>query len=93
MLGIGNVYLFLTLSRTGYLAAFIMEIFMACFFAVLYEKKKILAIFKNLSITVGVSILFFPVVFTAQRIVPALNDDPIYSEIEVWEYVVEKGDG
>ena len=92
LLGIGNVYLFLTLSRTGYLAAFIMEIFMACFFAVLYEKKKILAIFKNLSITVGVSILFFPVVFTAQRIVPALNDDPIYSEIEVWEYVVEKGE-
>ena len=27
-----------------------------------------------------------------QRIVPAIANDPIYSEIEVWEYVIEKGD-
>lgn len=92
LLGIGNVYLFLTLSRTGYLAAFTMQVFMACFFAIFMEKRRILGCVRNLALMLGVSILFFPIVFTAQRILPALSDDPIYSEIEVWDYVVEKGD-
>lgn len=91
LLGIGNVYLFLTLSRTGYLAAFVMEIFMACFTAMVFEKKRMLAILRNMGMMIGVSIVFFPIVFTFQRIVPAISDDPIYSEIEIWDYVVEKG--
>lgn len=92
LLGIANVYLFLTLSRTGYLAAFAMETFMCIFLVVLTEKKKLLGIIKKLAVGVAISVLFFPIVFTAQRMVPAVADDPIYSEIEVWEYVVEKGD-
>lgn len=92
LLGIANVYLFLTLSRTGYLAAFVMEIFMCIFMVCLKEKKKLSGIIKKLAVGIAVSVLFFPIVFTAQRIVPAVANDPIYSEIEVWEYVVEKGD-
>ena len=92
LLGIGNVYLLLTLSRTGYLAAFAMEIFMCIFFVVLKEKKKLLGIMKKLGMGILVSVMFFPIVFTAQRILPAVVNDPIYSEVEVWEYVVEKGD-
>lgn len=92
LLGIGNVYLFLTLSRTGYLAALVMEIFMTGLFVILYERKKVLSFLQNIGIMVGVSILFFPIVFTAQRILPAISDDPVYSEIEIWDYVVEKGD-
>ena len=92
LFGIANVYLFLTLSRTGYLAAFIMEIFMCVFVVLLMEKRKISGILKKVAAGIGISVLFFPIVFTAQRILPAIADDPIYSEIEVWEYVVKKGE-
>ena len=92
LLGIGNVYLFLTLSRTGYLAAFAMEIFICVFFVMLRETKKLQGVVKKMGIGLFVSVMFFPIVFTAQRILPAVANDPIYSEIEVWDYVVEKGD-
>lgn len=92
LLGIANVYLFLTLSRTGYLAAFVMEIFMCIFMVLMNERKKLSGIIQKLTVGIAVSLLFFPIVFTAQRILPAVADDPIYSEIEVWEYVVEKGE-
>ena len=92
LLGIGNVYLFLTLSRTGYLAAFTMEVFICIFFVGLKEKKKLLGAVKKIGIGIAVSVMFFPIVFTAQRILPAIVNNPIYSEIEVWDYVVEKGD-
>lgn len=92
LLGIANVYLFLTLSRTGYLAAFVMEIFMCVFVVCIREKRKITGILKKMAVGATVSVLFFPIVFTAQRMLPAVANDPIYSEVEVWEYVVEKGD-
>ncbi len=92
LLGIANVYLFLTLSRTGYLAAFIMEIFMCVFMVIIKEEKKLSGIIKKIGAGILVSVLFFPIVFTAQRILPAAANDPIYSEIEVWEYSVKKGE-
>lgn len=90
LLGTGNVYLFLTLSRTGYLAAFVMEVFILVFMSILWEGKTLRAMLKAAGLTVGISILFFPIVFTAQRIMPSLFNDPIYSEIEVWEYTTQK---
>lgn len=92
LLGIANVYLFLTLSRTGYLAAFVMEIFMCIFMVCLHEKAKIKGILQKLALGIVISVLCFPMVFTAQRIIPAVVNEPIYSEIEIWEYVIEKGD-
>lgn len=90
LLGIGNAYLIMTLSRTGYLAALVMEIFMCAFFVILKEKKKLWGIMKKLAVGTAVSVMFFPVVFTAQRILPAVVNDPIYSEVEIWNYIVEK---
>ena len=92
LLGIANVYLFLTLSRTGYFAAFVMEVFMCVWVVWLREKRKMVGILKKMATGVTISVVFFPIVFTAQRILPAVANDPIYSEVEVWEYVVEKGD-
>ena len=92
LLGIGNIYLFLTLSRTGYLAAYLMEIGLCIFMVFLWEKEKITAIFQKIGMGIAVSVLFFPIIFTAQRIMPSLFDDPIYSEIEMWEYTIEKGE-
>ena len=92
LLGISNAYLFMTLSRTGYLSAFVMQIFVLVWMSLVWNKKKLLGILISVGIMLGASVLAFPVVFTAQRIVPAIANDPVYSEIEVWEYVIEKGD-
>lgn len=92
LLGIANAYLFMTLSRTGYLSAVVMQIFMIVFVLCAWEKKKLAGILITLIFVLSASVLAFPMVFTAQRIVPAVSNDPVYSEIEVWEYVIEKGD-
>lgn len=92
LLGIGNSYLIMTLSRTGYLAALVMEIFMCVFFVLLNEKKKVLGIVKKFAVGIFVFIWFFPVIFTAQRILPAMVNEPVYSEVEIWEYTVQKGE-
>ena len=39
LLGIANAYLFMTLSRTGYLAAFMMQVFLVIMINVIWEKK------------------------------------------------------
>lgn len=92
LLGIANAYLFMTLSRTGYLAAFVMQIFLVVFVNLVWEKKKLTAILISGGLMMGCSVLAFPAVFTAQRILPAVSNDPVYSEVEIWDYVVEKGD-
>ena len=92
ILGIGNAYLIMTLSRTGYLAAWVIEIFMCVFFVSIKEKKILSGIVQKLAMGMAVIIMFFPIVFTVQRIVPAVVEDPIYSEIEIWDYIVQKGE-
>lgn len=92
LLGVANAYLFMTLSRTGYLSAIVMQIFMLVFMSMVWEKKKVASILLAAGLMAGVSVMAFPMVFTAQRILPAVSDDPVYAEFEVWEYVVEQGD-
>lgn len=92
LLGVGNAYLIMTLSRTGYLAALVMEIFICVFFVLLKEKKKISGIVKKFAVGIVVSALCFPMVFTAQRILPAVVNEPVYSEVEIWDYTVQKGE-
>ena len=92
LLGIANSYLFMTLSRTGYISAFAMQIFMLVFMNLFWNKKKLAGIALTAILMIGCSVLAFPVVFTAQRILPAVANDPVYSEIEIWDYVIEKGD-
>ena len=45
---------------------------------------------QSLGLFAAVSLMFFPVVFTAQRMLPAMVNDPIYAEFEVWEYTTDK---
>lgn len=92
LLGIVNAYLFITLSRTGYLAAVLTQIFMVVFVLGLWEQKKVKKMLTAFCLLIVSFILAFPAVFTAQRMVPAIWNDPVYSEVEVWEYVIEKGD-
>lgn len=91
VLVVANVYLLMTLTRTGYLASFVMEIFIVVLYSFIKEKNK-WKTFANCMGTIFVMTgLFFPIVFTITRIVPALFNDPVYSEVEMLENQVLKG--
>ena len=88
---VANVYQLLTLSRTGYLASFVMEVLVVIIFCLKTGKEK----WKNMARCFGsmvvLTVLFFPVVFTVTRIVPSFWNDPIYSDVEVFGAQVFKG--
>lgn len=86
-----NAYQLLTLSRTGYLASFSMEVLIIILFCCKTGKDK----WKNMAVCFGsilsLTVLFFPIVFTVTRIVPSFWNDPIYSEVEIFGDQVFKG--
>ena len=81
VLGISSVYLVLTLSRTGYLAIFVMAavIIPVMCFALKHRWRSML---QSTGMIILAVVLCFPVTFTAQRIVPAVVARPILHEIE-----------
>ncbi len=91
LVGVGNVYLFITLSRTGYLATIVMEVFMLFLFVLTEKKKKLLLSLKVFCTVIGVTILFFPIVFTMTRIMPALFNDPVLADVECTGWHIKKG--
>lgn len=91
-LGVAHSYLYFTLSRTGILAAVLMEVFVILFASLIYENKKVVGILRFAGILILVSVLTFPMTFTFQRIMPAIANDPIYSEIEETGYQVKQNE-
>lgn len=91
LLVLANVYQILTLSRTGYLASFVMEVFVILLFGTKMGKEKWKFIIKTFASIVFLTVLFFPLVFTVTRIVPAFWNDPVYSDVEVFGAQVFKG--
>ena len=91
LLSIANIYMFLTLSRTGYVAVIVMETFMIVLFGVMQEKKKLLTSARYLGLVLGTFVLFFPIVFTVTRVTPALVNEPILSEVEMTTHAITKG--
>ena len=91
LLSIANIYMFLTLSRTGYIAAIVMETFMIVLFGVMQEKKKVLMAARYLGLVLGTSVLFFPIVFTVTRVTPALVDEPVLADVEMTTHAITKG--
>lgn len=91
VLVVANVYQLLTLSRTGYLACFVMEVLVVVVFCLKTGREK----WKNMGVCFGaiiaLTILFSPIVFTVTRIVPSFWNDPVYSEVEVFGHQVFKG--
>lgn len=81
MLGISAAYLLFTLSRTGYLAIFVTALVMIPLVCLTMENK-----WKRLLQSVGMmalaTIVCFPVVFTAQRMLPSVAAEPELHEIE-----------
>jgi hypothetical protein len=80
LLGVALSYEFLTMSRTGYLAVFVVAVF-SLLFLVPGKRKKRRANIVRVTGWLGLSFLLcFPIVFYLQRTIPALVSDPhIYS--------------
>ena len=79
--GVSAVYLLLTLSRTGYLAVIVMAAVMVpvmCF----SMKNRWRSMFRSIGMMLAAALLCFPVMFTAQRMVPAVAAEPRMHEIE-----------
>lgn len=91
LLAVANVYLFLTLSRTGYVAAFVMQVFVITIFACLQDRKKWLFAAKYFAMLLLTSTLFFPIVFTMTRTIPAIVNEPVLSDVEMTTHAINKG--
>ncbi|MCD7726078.1 MAG: DUF3488 domain-containing protein [Clostridiales bacterium] len=81
LLGISAVYLLFTLSRTGYLAVLAMAVVMipvSC----LAGRGRWRRILQSTGMMIAAAAVCFPIVFTAQRIIPSVAADPILHEIE-----------
>lgn len=81
LFGVSAVYLLLTLSRTGYLAVLVMAVVMipvTCF----SMKNRWRSMLRSGGMMLLAAIVCFPVVFTAQRMVPAVTARPEMHEIE-----------
>lgn len=91
LLIVANVYQILTLSRTGYLASFVMEVLVVIIFCLKNGKEKWKYLVRCFAAIISLTILFFPIVFTVTRIVPSFWNDPVYSEVEVFGDQVFKG--
>lgn len=81
LLGISASYLLFTLSRTGYLAIMVTAVLVVCVVCFSMENK-----WKRLLQSVGMmalaALVCFPVVFTAQRMLPSVAAQPELHEIE-----------
>jgi hypothetical protein len=90
LLGVAAVYLLFTLSRTGYLAVIVMAVVVipvSCF----AMKKRWKSMFAGIGMMAAAVVVCFPIVFTAQRIVPSVTARPILHEIEELPVEIEHG--
>lgn len=81
LLGVASVYLLLTMSRTGYIAAVVVAavvIPIVCFSFAHRWRSMIRAV----GMILAAFVLCFPITFTAQRMLPALVARPVVFEIE-----------
>ena len=91
LLSVGNIYVFITLSRIGYLAVIVMEVFMILLYVFKEKNHKWLMLGKCLGSILLWLCFMFPVVFTLTRIVPAVANEPVLSDVELTGHHIAKG--
>lgn len=86
LFGVSSIYLLFTLSRTGYLASIVMAavVIPAAFFAGrdMSFRMKCRRLLRSVGLMAFAVLLCFPIVFTAQRTIPAVAADVSAHEIE-----------
>lgn len=80
--GLSVSFLFLTLSRTGYLAVIVMTVVMAPFVTLVCGRQRFGTLLKNLVCMAAAALLCLPAAYTGVRILPAIYNDPYIFEVE-----------
>lgn len=86
-------FIMLTMSKTSFLATFVIIIAVEALTGIVY-KKKVRRIASELASFAAVCIVTFPMVFTAVRTIPALVNSPVRYEIEFQDrnFMIYEGD-
>lgn len=90
--GLAMAFLFLTLSRTGYLAVIVMTVLLVPFAIFFVYRKRTALFFKNIAFMAAAAILCLPVAYTGVRLLPALYNDPYIYEVEDSAAAIHKDD-
>lgn len=86
-------YIFLTMSRTAYLSAFVTAMMVAALAAFAFHKLP-LNIWKEIGVLSLLAVLCFPLVFSAVRMIPAVINEPVRYDLEHQDrgFMVYRGD-
>lgn len=90
--GMSVSFLFLTLSRTGYLAVIVMTVVLVPFVTLFCYRQGMGALLKNLVCMAVAVILCLPVTYAGVRILPAIYNDPYIYEVEESASAIHKDD-
>lgn len=92
LIGMAAAFLCLTASRTGLFAALILCPSICIVTALIERKDSVIDLLKKMAVLLITAACFFPIVFTACRIVPAVVGKPFTYEIEWFSESVEPGE-
>lgn len=90
--GMGMSFLFLTLSRTGYLAVIVMTAVMVPFVSFWCYRQKAAGFLKNTACMILAALLCLPVTYVGIRLLPAVYNDPYIYEVEESAAAIHKDD-
>lgn len=88
--GMAVSFLFMTLSRTGYLAAIAVTILIVPFTVLIVYRQSWKKLVVDLAVMSGVVLLTLPVAYCSVRLVPAVYNDPYLFELEESAVAVHK---
>lgn len=94
LFGTAASLLVMTLSRTGFLAVFVMGIVVLLFVSLACYRENVLHFLKKTGIFILTVLCLFPITYSAIHLIPPLYDDPYIFELEdkEGEWAIHKGD-
>lgn len=92
LMGMSAAFLFLTATRTGLFAALILCPAMCIIVTLTGYRDGVIELAKRVAVVAVTAVCFFPIVFTACRIVPAVVGKPFTYEIEWFLDSIRKGE-
>lgn len=92
LMGMSAAFLFLTASRTGLFAALFLCPVVCIIVTLMGYRDGVIELAKRIAVPAVAAVCFFPIVFTACRIVPAVVGKPFTYEIEWFPDSIKKGE-
>ncbi len=91
VLGSSGTYMLFTASRTGFMSVAAMLVVGVVMAAGGAGKERLMNILRLFAVMGAAVIWCFPIIFTGQRIIPALSNDVYKYEVEVFPDAIERG--